>query len=71
MKIYQETANNTGYQYSYDRLGNITVIKEKQPNGDYEITNSYEYDYFTDDLELGINKNTIIYEYGDSNWKDE
>ncbi|MFV0342783.1 MAG: DNRLRE domain-containing protein [Anaerocolumna sp.] len=105
MKIYQETVRDTGYRYSYDKLGNITVVQEKQPNGTYEIINSYEYDelnqlvrendkkqnitkaytydlggniirvdeydYFTDDLKLGVIENTIQYEYGDNNWKDK
>ncbi|MDF2845839.1 MAG: Rhs family protein, partial [Herbinix sp.] len=43
-KIYQETAGNQGARYTYDQLGNITAISEKQPNGSYEETNSYTYD---------------------------
>ncbi len=44
LKIYQETVGNTGYRYSYDKLGNITNIKEKQSNGTYTDINFYKYD---------------------------
>ena len=43
-KIYQETVGDTGYQYTYDKLGNIQSISEELADGTYDVINIYHYD---------------------------
>ncbi|HHV11341.1 MAG TPA: RHS repeat protein [Clostridiales bacterium] len=43
-KVSRETAGNRGTSYTYDKVGNITGISEKNPDGTYGLTNSYKYD---------------------------
>ena len=43
-KIYQETVGDNGYQYTYDKLGNIQSISEELADGTYDVINIYHYD---------------------------
>ena len=68
-QIKTENLGDRGYQYTYDRVGNITAIKEKATaNGNFNAKVSYTYDslnQLTRENNIDLNK-TLEYSYDNS-----
>ena len=64
-QISKEEIGDRGYEYTYDKVGNITEIKEKTASGTYAAKVTYTYDALGQlkrENNVDLNK-TIVYNY--------